>query len=238
MSIKITQQSFLKDVRSHVMTIKVDEGNIRQILFKQPNTSNRYFQITTWDNHLCISGDMGTYVFSRLNDMFNFFRTNTLSVNYGYWGEKLESVSRFGGHYEFDSELVSKSIKDRTDEMCKEMDDYYDCASEDERERYETPAEMAEAFRKEVKDHFRYADLDEHRYVSELESFESSVAECLKLCGEDWDWEWLNDKRLSYQFQWCCYAIAWAIKQYDRHHNPVIIPSHYQPVMAKRGEQS
>lgn len=66
---------------------------LRKLLIKQRLCFNiRY---------LCYTGDMGTYVFQRLTDMFEFFRTDReykkrnggkLAVNLSYWGEKLQAT--------------------------------------------------------------------------------------------------------------------------------------------------
>lgn len=81
---------FVKDVENHQMQVLVDDDLHRSLLFKQPNTGNQYFRINTWPHHLCISGDMGTFVFSRIPDMFEFFRGDK-EPNLGYWSEKLEA---------------------------------------------------------------------------------------------------------------------------------------------------
>ncbi len=81
---------FAKDVENHQMQVLADDDLHRSLLFKQPNTGNQYFRINTWPHHLCISGDMGTFVFSRLPDMFEFFRGDK-EPNLGYWSEKLEA---------------------------------------------------------------------------------------------------------------------------------------------------
>lgn len=81
---------FARDVENHQMQVLVDDDLHRSLLFKQPDTGNMYFRINTWPHHLCISGDMGTFVFSRLPDMFEFFRGDK-EPNLGYWSEKLEA---------------------------------------------------------------------------------------------------------------------------------------------------
>jgi hypothetical protein len=57
------------------------------------------FDVVTWPGHLSISGDMGCFVFTRVDDMFTFFRGHEDAPNLGYsakWGEmtleKLEQV--------------------------------------------------------------------------------------------------------------------------------------------------
>ena len=85
---------FPQDVADHVMTIKHDDGVHRCIRFGKPDTSDMSFTLTTWPGYLCFSGDMGTYVFHRLNDMFEFFRGH--APNLGYWSEKVEAADRHG----------------------------------------------------------------------------------------------------------------------------------------------
>lgn len=83
------KKEFDNAVKNHVMTIELDQDIHRSILFKIPNDSELYFRINTWAGHLSISGDVGTYVFSRLDDMFEFFRDKPVNLN--YWSEKLEA---------------------------------------------------------------------------------------------------------------------------------------------------
>lgn len=235
MSRPFTPKDFLKDVRNHQMTIINDDGGVcRYLRFKQPNTSNRYFDITTWNGHLCISGDMGTYVFSRLFDMFEFFRDDKLRVNYGYWGEKLQSISRFGGYMKFDSDEVLKSIKERIDYLADEyIPVYYSDLSFSVKDEYPSIEAITKAFKREAIEHFENSELDEYRHVGTIDEWESDVFPNMSLHGyesSEWDYEWLDSKRMSTNFKWCCYAIVWAIKQYDRHQKPIIIPSHYQAV--------
>lgn len=70
------EQRFLNDVANHEMIIIRDDGVNRHVRFKRPNSSCMYFDLITWPGHLCYTGDMGSYVFRRLEDMFEFFRTD------------------------------------------------------------------------------------------------------------------------------------------------------------------
>lgn len=107
-----TQDRFLKDAGSHVMTVIRDDGVHRHLRFRKapPAGSEYWFDLITWPGSLCIDGDMGTYVFRRLPDMFEFFCTDReynekrgrkLGINAGYWGEKLQATANHGGHIEF-----------------------------------------------------------------------------------------------------------------------------------------
>lgn len=58
---KVTPETFLKDVSGHVMAVKLDEGLHRHIIFRQPKNSNQWYEILTWPGCLTIHGDMGTW---------------------------------------------------------------------------------------------------------------------------------------------------------------------------------
>ena len=81
-------KKYLSD-RDYKMHVLHDEGVFRTLEFKHNNGSDGHFVITTWPGHLCISGDMGTFVFSRIQDMIHFF--SGAPVNPGYWAEKVQS---------------------------------------------------------------------------------------------------------------------------------------------------
>ena len=95
------KKRFLDDVKNHEIIIINNSDLHRHIRFKEPTTTNCYFDLITWPGHLCYTGDMGTYVFQRTTDMFAFFRQNygryhELKINPQYWAEKCISESRFG----------------------------------------------------------------------------------------------------------------------------------------------
>lgn len=126
---------FLEHVKDHSMQFEQDNGVFRSIKFSRGNSSVFYFRINTWPGHLCISGDMGAYVFARLHDMFEFFRGDELKINIGYWTEKLQSISRFGSTdgaaHEFDAKGTYEAVKDCAEEMGKgeEANELLDCSS-------------------------------------------------------------------------------------------------------------
>ena len=209
----ITKEVFLKDVENHQLTILADTDFVRSIRFKQPDTTNRYFDITTWDGHLCISGDMGTYVFKRLPENQEQFRhaiqnPSTLSG-------KLESVSLIGGYRKFDTALVEQSIDNRVEELCGSIPQFFSQLDEDGLDEHSTEEALEAAFREEVKDHFMNEDLGEYRFISAIESFESSVIKDLTLVNDD-DYDWLTSDKISEQYAWVCHAIPWGIVQYDK----------------------
>src|SRR6185369_1328126 len=105
-----TFDRFFNVVKEHKIKIIRDDGVNRHIMFTSGSFEG-WFELITWHNCLCINGDYGTYVFSRTEDMFRFFRTGirkdgNLSVNESYWHEKMQSNSSFGGAKKFSSEKL------------------------------------------------------------------------------------------------------------------------------------
>lgn len=125
MNDQCTEDRFLRDVSEHEMTIVRDDGVSRHIRFKKPRTNCYFFDLITWPGHLCVSGDCGTYVFSRLDDMFEFFRVDRthsvckdrqLYINKQYWAEKVVSECRHGGIKEYSEDKFRAQIKDYFDQ--------------------------------------------------------------------------------------------------------------------------
>lgn len=201
-----TEQSFLQDVADHQMTVVRAEGLHRHLRFKKPGTMMEHFDIITWPGYLCITGDMGTYVFSRLDDMFQFFRSDRpgLRINLSYWAEKLESVDRHGDVTRFSEERFNEVV---LEDLVTWLRNYRGCTSKDER-RELWDAVVSEVlgadsdsggFRKQAAAHDFYHDVND---------------EAGTFCFQDF-WEH-NVTEYSPRFVWCCYAIAWGVCQYDQ----------------------
>jgi hypothetical protein len=184
---KPTQETFLKDVADHKMTIVRDDGVHRHLTFAKRGSYCMHFEIVTWPGYLCYVGDMGSFVFARITDMFEFFRGSR--INPDYWSEKLQATDRPGGHTEWSAdkfrsvieyylterhgEPVSKEIRDAvSEEVLSRVDD-------GEHEAYRAAHEFKQ-------DGFTFDDLWDH-----------------------------NFREFTYRFIWCCYALTWAIGQYD-----------------------
>lgn len=87
---------FNQETAEHVMTVLRDNGVDRHLRFRKPGTYCMGFDLITWSGSLCIHGDCGTYVFSRLEDMFEFFRSPTGRINAQYWAEKVDAQDKHG----------------------------------------------------------------------------------------------------------------------------------------------
>lgn len=193
-----TQEIFLKDVANHEMTVVLDNGINRCLRFAGKGEHRWYlhFTLTTWPGYLCISGDMGCFVFTRLDDMFEFFRSKprdtadaSLYINTGYWAEKCEAADRrTSGLETYDG-----------DKFRTRVEEYFN-------ENFEGSAED----KKECWDNIRHQVLgaeSEHEAHDNLRTFEDGFE-----FPDSWEWDLT---KYTYQYIWCCYAIAWGIRQYD-----------------------
>lgn len=185
-----TEQDFLKDVASHQMRVAFDNGVYRHLRFSKPDSGDMSFHLITYPSHLVYSGDMGCYVFSRLPDMFQFFREKNdgaLKINPSYWCEKLEATSTTGGHKEYDQDKFERKVRQ-----------YMDDIEADSELRSEIESEVLQLHDSEF---FAYKALHDFEYKDRA-IFENAF-------------EW-NFEEYTFHFVWCCYAIVWGIRLYDR----------------------
>lgn len=201
----IEEQRFLNDVAKHEMIIIRDDGVNRHIRFKRSGTSCMHFDLITWPGYLCYTGDMGTYVFCRLEDMFEFFRADrkharpedgkALAINPDYWGEKLQAVDTHGGFRQYNADIFHRIIKEIVDSHI-------------------TEEELSGAAAKKLRD----AVADEVFTHDETEQDAHEAARDFDHEGFQFHDFWEHDlKEFSHRFMWCCYALAWGIQKYDEH---------------------
>ncbi len=199
-----TKEEFLKDVSSHKMNIVMDDGLNRHIQFRNPDSFYRWFDIVTYKGALVIDGDMGTYVFRRLDDMFDFFRDSpenqaSLKINPEYWGEKIFATSRLdGGHERFSHSLFRDAVQLE-----------FDCWAAAENPSEEEKSALWGELLSEV----IYIDGLNTESATELALRFEPSNENISFRMEDFYEHRLEE--FTYPFIWTCYAIVWAIKQYD-----------------------
>lgn len=209
-----TKEQFLKDVSAHRMGLPLNEGIYRHLRFKQPDSSNMWFDIVTWPGFLTISGDMGTWTFSRLPDMFQFFRDSKLRINESYWAEKLQHGSCGGregatvwdqdafqdhllgqlSHYDFTPKKLAELTAAVKEEIFQRHDG--DGAHMMRNAAYEFTYEFEE-------------DRDGRGYLEKIRS--PRTVEKFQFEGMDLP----SGMVYSYHFTWCLYAIVWGIAKYD-----------------------
>jgi hypothetical protein len=188
---------FPKDVAEHEMAVLLDDGLYRHVRFSKPGTWSMGFDLTTWPGYLCFSGDMGCYVFSRLPDMFKFFRQAGVGpIDFRYWAEKVQAADRSVGIEEFSPALFRDAV-----ERCVSL---YGGAGGGEDEPA-VPQDLRDAVGDRV---LSRADDGEHEALRAAMEFEHEG-----FTFRDF-WEY-GVRDYTYRFLWCCHAIAWAVRQWD-----------------------
>jgi hypothetical protein len=208
---QVSEEDFLNRVKAHQMTVFHDDGVYRHLRFNAPGTMNCYFDIVTFPGRLCYVGDMGAFTFTRLHDMFDFFRTDArenrgdkkININTGYWAEKAEAIDKTDGLEEFDEDRFRQVINEYRLEWIKDGARNGTLTKEERRELWE-------AVDDEV---LRCLDEGEIRSFDVATDFSHKVGRKTYEFTDLWDHHF---KRYSYRFIWCCYAIAWGIQQYDK----------------------
>lgn len=184
--------AFQRAVAKHVMTIHCVSGIHRHLTFRNPGTFAYGFHVTTWSGYLCISGDLGSFVFSRLPDMFEFFRGE--SINSGYWAEKLTADDKHGGHRTFSHERYRAALEN----------DFAQWIFDSEEDR----AQAWEAIE------------DEYTGILGASTTDEAMRQALDwkchISDQRFADFWEHDlEEYSYRFLWCCFAIQWAIARFD-----------------------
>lgn len=209
-----TEKGFLADVTEHEMHVLHEAEEYRHLRFKRPGTSCMHFDLVTYPGYLVYSGDMGCFVFSRLRDMFEFFRTDRqykkgdgLRINLGYWSEKLQAIDggriHVEGVKEFDEEKFTRCVMEDLISWIRYHREK--CTKEERRELWLAVLnEVVRAdgdlsgYRKQCAAHdFSHWVNNDYGYFHFQDFFEHNVTE------------------YTFRFVWCCYAIAWGIQKYD-----------------------
>lgn len=194
---------FMRDTAQHGVIIERDDGVYRHLIFKAPGTNSYRFDIITWPGYLTVTGDMGTWTFSREWDMItHFFPAGTAAgINPGYWSEKIEAGTHGGRDaicYEFDGDAFEKGLNEwlaawREDRDEDEDIDDIECANE-----------VVESL---INEGFRDANIAMHAVYSAawpLSVDGDEIAESIRYSLQTY----------CFHFLWICYAIVWGIERY------------------------
>lgn len=181
------------------MTVLKDDGLYRHLRFKKAGTSFYWFDIVTWPQNLMIRGDMGSFAFSRIEDMFEFFRDSGQDINPGYWSEKLTAPDpRDAQSYSEDKFRIC---------VKQAYDDYVEARGQDDPDVWQR-IELEILDSEDCCDESAARDLMLH-FDRQVGRYDCSPG----FFGDAWEWD-LRDWK--YQFLWCCYAIQHAISSYDK----------------------
>ena len=200
------KERFKNDISKHEIEIIINQGLNRHLRFKRPGSYQYWFEIVTGKGFLLIRGDMGSFSFSRIEDMFNFFKIEKndwnygkdLPINPGYWGQKLESVCKRDGHVEFSVEQFNDMVMHCYNEFIENNDiedEDKEVLLEDlENNLIGSPGNIHEAYN--LATDFSCFDVDDFK-IDHENFYDRSF--------EDF----------TYHYIWCLYAIVWGIEKYD-----------------------
>ena len=185
---------FVRDTENHAMTVIRADGVNRHLRFGQPGCSAYWFDIITWPGVLCINGDMGTYVFARIEDMFEFFKVESerYPINPGYWGEKILARDKHADIVEFDEDEFKEILK----QIIADSD--YDEES------------ALDALESDVLSQVTYATTRDDAFAI------AAVFEFEDECPFSDIWEY-RCERFTFQYLWNCFAITYAIRKFEEH---------------------
>ncbi|MET8694789.1 hypothetical protein ABZV65_19850 [Streptomyces bauhiniae] len=205
---------FAREAAGHKMTIAHDDGVFRHLVFKDPEHSFYWFEIVTTPGQLVFSGDGESFVFRRVTDMFEFFRSGlgrngSVEINPQYWSEKLTSDR--DSVKEFQEDLFLKLVWEEAEHLI---------------EQEHVKPDQVDRFRQAIKDDIVEGGLystsgDAYRTVTEFGFYNDASKEF------DWQhqpdivfddaWEWFGaTKDYDWWFLWACHAIVAGIARYDR----------------------
>lgn len=201
---------FAHDTATHRLHVLHNAPVYRHLRFKRPQTGLDYFDLITWPGHLAIGGDRETYVFARLDDMFQFFRGQR--INPLYWSEKAVHVGGRRACKEYSEDHFNQLVAEHLDEAeadwpgikaawIAHLNDYADVTG------FESGA-------REALDSFRY-HLAADQVVVPLPGDSKPAGPPRTRTFEFSDtWEW-DLTEWDWHFLWSLHAIVWGIQQYD-----------------------
>lgn len=207
---EVAEYLVVSDKTSEVRVLH-SEGVYRHIRFQKPGTGCYHFDLVTLPGCLLYTGDMGTYVFKRTRDMFEFFRTKRgadgeFSIDHRYWAEKCEGQDKDYGLREFDPSAFKREITNQRRhifvEHAKEL-------SPDQRALLWGSLENVK----------NAASEGEHSAITAVQDWSFKTNEPSRWGGMAHVQLDTSDfpscKTYTPRFMWCCQAIAWGIEQYD-----------------------
>lgn len=182
---------FMKDSIGAKVTVLKEDGLYRHLRVSMANGPRRWYDIVTWPGNLLITGDVGTYTFQRVPDMFEFFRAPA-DINPYYWMEKVVDGRDRCMEFSWDKFLrqlredVYSRIrdKDHADTVWMDIDDALIGTEHDEY--------GAVQFAREYE-----------FYSTEFGDFSFSLVDMP------------DPRKFTYDYIWCCRAIRLAISGYD-----------------------
>lgn len=191
-----TKEQFDRDVANHTMQVVHADGIHRHLRCSNNGSSVYHFDIVTWPGYLAISGDCGAFIFSRLRDMFSFFRSPDGKINPSYWSEKVEAADR-AGVKEWDPDGFKERVKEDFDDRWDGIDD----------------TAARDACWDELTEHVLSHAEHEHEAIPAMADFTFDMPNGEVFQYSEY-WE-MGVQCFTGRYLWCIHAIVWAINQWD-----------------------
>jgi hypothetical protein len=187
---KQVERIFPIDTANHKLTILHDQGLYRHLYLSNPECGIAWYEIVTWPGSLTIKGDMGGYTFSRVDDMFKFFRGGAWKgePNPIYWSEKTTGGTR--ACMEYSEDHLREAV----------VSDFVNAV-----QAGYAPRGLGKAIRAEILDE-DLSHEDTARQIVDAFQFKKFRFE---------DFYEHNCREFFYWFLWNCHAIILGINSYD-----------------------
>lgn len=192
---------FNRDTAGHEMDVLHNDGLYRHLQFTTPGHGNGAFQIVTCPGLLTITGDMGTFSFSQISDMFDYFRG---AFKPERWATKVVNGAS-GGAKEV-SEFSNSAFKQwLLVDHVESLDEYSAAVVEEWRSVLDVNFLNDNAQVVGTASEAAWL-LDQLELPEELEEHYNAAS----YSSQEWD-------VFSFQFAWCAAAILTAIRTFGAH---------------------
>ncbi|QNL30560.1 hypothetical protein SEA_SPEEDDEMON_1100 [Gordonia phage SpeedDemon] len=183
-------RTVVANTTEHRMTVLRHDGLYRHLRFAKPGTGIWRFDLITWPGHLVITGDLEDFHFSRIDDMFEFFRGPVGGINPGYWAEKLRGPVEVK---KYSPELVKRRV------------------AESFMQRRHLLRQPTEVWRQ-----IRIRILEDEYVMSEEALVREAIGDFYH-GGLDFEgaWEW-DFRDYDFHYLVALHAIVWGISTYDK----------------------
>lgn len=219
---------FESECSGHVMTVRHDDGLYRHLRFVAAEGYSHWFDLITWPGNLTFNGDMGTFTFARVEDMFTFFRGK--DINPQYWAEKVRGGSEVKAYSEDALRAqLEESLADHEREYLNLLTRYFerkatfDALPQNERWPFATRG-MREPVEPKTADEVRelISDYDDDGLLSHESGARDLLAELEQagVVSDTFEWS-LREYTVFYLY--ACHAIVWGIGQYDAARTPALV---------------
>lgn len=203
--LKESAERFARDTDKHEITVLHDDGLYRHVRCAEPGTGMYSFNLITWPGYLTICGDMPAtaMTFRRTDDMFDFFRGNT--INPGYWAEKLCSGRDAATGF---SEGRFRLVVDEHVQDAVKADPELEPVGDDQ------PGLVA-AVATALEDEYDPSYEETAREFLQRFTYDYTDSAGRQQCFQFRDtWEW-DLHEYDWSYLWACQAIRWGVEQYS-----------------------